>query len=923
VTGIIDWWGSGGWSTNANVPWKGLQPDIQPGDFLYVQVDNGRTGDVHLPEITGAVDTIADTVSGNLVGDWLTGTVYVGCAIWVNNGVGIGTSAEPPDYAYLCDFAGSFDILPGMNVGIDYREADNDQVFNVFHQAAPHLWTNIWGEGTPASGANYILHVSYNNDGEGLAPLVVITHTLWGMVYITDTSGLSHTGTGDPADPLVWQVGDLEPSWSGSHEFYVFVRVVNPPGAGLYADTRIDTDLVYYQGDEDRKYSWWIYDPIPELNVDVNVGKWAWTGDPVPGTDFVYDVNVCNNGSTSSDWVVMTDTLPLSTTLLYWWAAHPGWEEVSHSDHELVVTRPTIQEYWCSEVLLLVHLDETAWPGMQLHNIADVWTSNEWDPTNNHTEQWISVGQPHPNLALGPNWVQGIHVPGGDISYGFYFGNYGNVPLDDVLVTSTLPAGTIFDNAYIWTLQGEQPYPPDMIISPTLTQDGYAVWNVGYLANGQRKDMRLALWIDPAAQPGTPLGIQIDISPQPWEDRYDDNTLRYIEQVNDLGPNLRVDKHTNWQWEQWGEDDYLLNHELRILNLGTTQLNDVWITDTLPAQSNLESWWRNHGPDGMNGIPSEGQVTFYIPQLQPGETASIGYRIRFEPGSVKQGMAFTDWLEAPIEGDVNPADNYDSVTAYSGPDIFVRKYLSGGIPEPGAIITFTVEFGNQNRWWNGDNNYPSLVIDSLPEGMTFITATAPWTPDEHWSPWLIVDNTLIWRLGSMGSQSLMWYQVVVQLDEDLTPGQVLVNQIDAYGESPNDIDPDLTNNHAECAVTLPLVSATLAPPSQTASALPGSTVTYTFTLTNTGNVADTFAISTTGVWTAQLSAASSGELLPGESFVFTLQVTVPTDAQAGQQDTAQVIVQSGYMPTVQASAYVTTTAYLPYNQLWLPLIKKP
>ena len=109
------------------------------------------------------------------------------------------------------------------------------------------------------------------------------------------------------------------------------------------------------------------------------------------------------------------------------------------------------------------------------------------------------------------------------------------------------------------------------------------------------------------------MDIQIDISPQPWEDRYDDNTLRYQEQVNDFGPNLRVDKHTNWQWEQWGEDDYLINHELRIMNLGTQLLEDVWITDTLPAQANLESWWQNHGPDGMDVYPRRWKYRLLYP----------------------------------------------------------------------------------------------------------------------------------------------------------------------------------------------------------------------------------------------------------------------------------------------------------------------
>lgn len=73
--------------------------------------------------------------------------------------------------------------------------------------------------------------------------------------------------------------------------------------------------------------------------------------------------------------------------------------------------------------------------------------------------------------------------------------------------------------------------------------------------------------------------------------------------------------------------------------------------------------------------------------------------------------------------------------------------------------------------------------------------------------------------------------------------------------------------------------------------------------------------------TSQLSTASSGKLLPGDSFTFNLQVMVPVDAQVGERDTTQVMVESGHDDTVQALAHVTTTAYLSYSKLYLPLIK--
>jgi uncharacterized repeat protein (TIGR01451 family) len=573
-------------------------------------------------------------------------------------------------------------------------------------------------------------------------------------------------------------------------------------------------------------------------------------------------------------------------------------------------------------VYLLVHLDEAAWPGMELRNMADVWSSYDLDPDNNHTEVWHNAGQPHPNLGLGTNWIYGQHVPGGTIGYEFAYENSGNIAVDGALVTATLPAGTIFDYGFTWDSLGWRVYPADLVVSPTLTQDGYAVWNTGRMLAGFRKDMGVWLRIDPAVQPGTPLDLQIDITRLPWEDRYNDNTLLYREGAYDAGPNLRVDKHTNWNWEQWGQDDYLINHELRVMNLGTQYLEDVWITDTLPASSHLEGWWKNHGPDPMDAFEQDGQVIFYVHHLNPGETASFGYRFRFDPGTVQQGMAFTDYMGAPIDGDVNPADNYDSVTAFSGPDVFVHKYLSGGIPEPGAIITFTVEFGNQTRWWSSDGGFPSLILDTLPEGMTFITATAPWTPDESWAPWLTVDDTLIWMWGPMWSDSLWWYELVVQLDPDLGPGQELVNRIEAYGQSPNDIDPHPENNLAEYTVTVLAADAELGPPSQAAAAAPGESATYHLTLTNTGSVADTFTISAAGLWPAQLSDTSSGLLQPGESFAFSLQVSVPVNAQEGEQDTVLVTVQSGYDAAVSATASATTTASIPHYWQYLPLINK-
>jgi uncharacterized repeat protein (TIGR01451 family) len=148
-------------------------------------------------------------------------------------------------------------------------------------------------------------------------------------------------------------------------------------------------------------------------DTHLNVGKGAWTWNPAPDTDFVYNVNVCNNGSTASSEVTLTDTLPLSTTLpaSSWWGQDAGWEEVSSSDHLLVVRRPSLAAWSCSEVYLRVHLDAAAWPGMELVNSAAISADNDLETDDNETTLDHSVGVPlrtwhQPELALGLVWCR-------------------------------------------------------------------------------------------------------------------------------------------------------------------------------------------------------------------------------------------------------------------------------------------------------------------------------------------------------------------------------------------------------------------------------------------------------------------------------------------------------------------------------------
>ena len=302
TTGDIPWWGGEtGFSTGYNVLWDGPNPDLQAGDHVYLSL-NGQTAYLRLGEISGELNVDTDIFTGSLNIPWLTDPVWVDCGVWVENGPGIGFNdpIDPNGGTFICNFGElGWDLQPGMDVGVSYVEPDGDRVYNVFRGPAPDLRINVWGQGQPAYDNNYVLEVHYNNDGWLTAPGLVITQTLEGMTYISDTTGFDHTGDGTPGNPLIWKLGDLpDKHMCCESVFYVFVQITDPSMVSTWV--HIESSMAYYQDKNRSNNYWWTADFSPSTDTLLNIGKWSWTGDPVPGQDFVYGVNVCNNSPNPS-----------------------------------------------------------------------------------------------------------------------------------------------------------------------------------------------------------------------------------------------------------------------------------------------------------------------------------------------------------------------------------------------------------------------------------------------------------------------------------------------------------------------------------------------------------------------------------------------------------------------------------------------
>lgn len=105
----------------------------------------------------------------------------------------------------------------------------------------------------------------------------------------------------------------------------------------------------------------------------------------------------------------------------------------------------------------------------------------------------------------------------------------------------------------------------------------------------------------------------------------------------------------------------------------------------------------------------------------------------------------------------------------------------------------------------------------------------------------------------------------------------------------------------------------------------GTTVTYTVYITNTGNVADTFSVSATGVWISTLSV-NSITLNAGEMGSFTVTVFIPANAADNDSDITTITATSQTDGSATDSTSLTTTAEVPSPAnpvIYLPMIMKP
>lgn len=284
--------------------------------------------------------------------------------------------------------------------------------------------------------------------------------------------------------------------------------------------------------------------------------------------------------------------------------------------------------------------------------------------------------------------------------------------------------------------------------------------------------------------------------------------------------------------------------------------------------------------------------------------SSQGWAVNLGLSSVelRAGESATVVLTVTVPLAANPGDqDVTTITATStvDPDVSDSATDTTTVRTP-QVASVTIAPDNTGSGQPGELLTYQHTVTNTGDFATQFTLTA--VSDQGWS--VMVTPALL----DLDAGASAPVTVSVQIPPTASSGQVDATTVTVA-------DVGLTAQDTAVNTTTVIgVYGVLIGPNRWAAGAPGAVITYTHTVTNSGDFYDSYAVSvaSTQGWAA-VTPAAIPPLLPGETAAVTVTVTIPGGAGNGQIDRAMVSVQSLNDPATADSAIDTTIVQLADN----------
>jgi uncharacterized repeat protein (TIGR01451 family) len=692
----------------------------------------------------------------------------------------------------------------------------------------------------PGGTASYTL--SYANSGNRGAAGVVLTETV--PANTTFNSGASTAGwvcapNNNAGSTCTLAIGGLA-AGGGTLTATFAVTVANPVAAGV---TQISNTASIADNGANGT------DPTPGNNSgsdttpltgapDFSITKSDGGAAVAPGGTVSYTLTYANAGNRGATGVVLTETVPANTTFNSG-ASTAGWVCAPNNNAGATCTLAigglaagggNQTATFAATVINPVGAGVT-----QISNTASIADdgANGTDPTpgnNSGSDTTPLTGAP--DLSVTKSDGGATVAPGGTASYTLTYANAGNRGATGVVLTETVPANTTFNSGASTA---------GWVCAPNNNAGSTCTLAIGGLAagGGNQTATFAATVINPVGAGVTQISNTASIAddgangtdPTPGNNSGSDTTPLTG------APDLSVTKSDGGATVAPGGT---VSYTLTYANAGNRGAAGVVLTETVPANTTFNAGASTAGWVCAPNNNAGSTCTLAIGGLAAGggnQTATFAATVINPVGAgVTQISNTASIADDGANGtDPTPGNNSgsDSTPLTGGPDLSISKSDGGASAAAGATVTYTLTYANSgNRGASG-----VVLTETVPANSTFNSgaSTAGWVcaPNNN------AGSTCTLAIGAViaggGNQTATFaVTVVTPLPAGVTQ---LSNTASIADDGTNGTDSNPANNTS--TDTTPASGApnlTLTKSDGGASVVPGATVAYTLTYSNTGTI---------------------------------------------------------------------------------------
>lgn len=618
----------------------------------------------------------------------------------------------------------------------------------------------------------------------------------------------------------------------------------------------------------------------PGTSADLALEKES-TGELVAGEQGAYRFTVTNNGpSDAQSPVRITDSLPAMLTYVDFTSVTGAWTCSAAGQDVTCTLTGALADEGIAVVDIAVDVD-SAHTG-PITNTATV-TSATPDPNDaNNTDDDDSSVTTRADLSITKSHT-GPVVAGQPVTYDLVVSNNGpSLSPETVTVTDTLPAGMTYagSSGAAWTCTAT-----DQVVTCDLT---------GALASRTAAPpLSITADVAPDAGPAPLVNAASVDGPLPDPDPDNNNTTDPADVV-DLANLTLVKSVAGANPVTAGEQ---ATFEIVVTNDGPSDADTVVVSDALPAGLTLVS------ADGSGWTCSaDAPVTCSRDTLGAGLDAPVITVVALVGAGVPDGTQIVNSasVTTTTPGD-DPDDNADDATldVIARADLVLAKSHPSAPVAAGTSTTFTIEVRNAGP---SDAVGPLVVTDTLPEGLSYLSASGGWTCDA-----VGVEVTCTLPGDLLAGASAPALGLTAQIDATVDP-QDLTNVASVTSST---VDPTPGNNTDDAVVAVVQNADLAISKSHDGIGLVGEELVFTLEVSNTGP-SEANAVTVTDSLPAGLdfvSAEGAGWscVLAGSDVTCELTGPLAPDTTA-TPITLTVLVQANAYPGVVNVAEATSAA---------------